>query len=54
MGRAQMRKLAAYWQTHPPGCQTMICSSLSRARETAQIVCGPLNITPRVSDFWRE
>lgn len=50
-GRAQARQLTAYWQAHPPGFGAAICSSLSRARETAQIVCGPLGLTPQVSDL---
>lgn len=53
-GWAQAHRLAAYWQANPPGFEAAICSSLSRARETAQIVCGPLNLTPRVNGLWRE
>ncbi|AWN22988.1 histidine phosphatase family protein [Deinococcus irradiatisoli] len=53
-GRAQARQLAAYWQAHPPGFEAAICSSLARARETAELVCAPLGLTPQVSDLWRE
>ena len=53
-GRAQARKLAAYWQAQPPGFEAALCSSLSRAHETAQIVCEALHLTPQVSDPWRE
>lgn len=53
-GRAQALRLAAYWQANPPGFEAALCSSLSRARETAQIVCQPLGLTPQSSDLWRE
>ncbi len=54
VGQAQAHNLAAYWAAHPPGFEAALCSSLSRARETAQIVCQALDLTPQVSDVWRE
>lgn len=42
VGHAQARALAAYWQAHPPGVDRAYCSTLVRARETAEIVTGPL------------
>ncbi|AZI41556.1 histidine phosphatase family protein [Deinococcus psychrotolerans] len=53
-GRTQAQKLAAYWQANLPQFEAAICSSLSRAHETAQIVCRPLGLTPQVSHLWRE
>ncbi|MFC4452538.1 histidine phosphatase family protein [Deinococcus sonorensis] len=54
LGRQQAQRLAAYWQAHPPGFDTVVCSDLSRASETARIVCAPLGLTPQVSSLWRE
>jgi 2,3-bisphosphoglycerate-dependent phosphoglycerate mutase len=54
VGRRQAWQLATYWQAHPPGFDAVLSSSLQRAEETARIVCGPMQLTPQVSDLWRE
>jgi len=53
-GRAQARKLALYWQAHPPEFEHVVCSSLQRAHETANIIGEALNLTPKIDDNWME
>lgn len=54
VGEQQARLLAEYWTRHPPGCEAILCSTLLRARGTAEIVGAALGLTPQPSDLWRE
>ena len=53
-GEAQAEKLAAYWREHPPGFERVVCSSLVRARRTAEIVGAALGLEVTPDDVWRE
>lgn len=53
-GLRQVRALAAYWQANPPGFGRVLCSTLVRARETAEIVSEALGLTPEPREDWRE
>lgn len=54
VGITQAQRLAAYWQAHPPGFEHIVCSSLVRARKTAEIVAEALGLTPEISNHWME
>ena len=54
VGVEQAKKLAAYWQAHPPGFECVVCSSLVRAHKTACIVADALGLEVETSDDWRE
>lgn len=54
VGVAQAEKLAAYWRMHPPGFEYVVCSSLVRARRTAEIVGAALGLEVTPDDAWRE
>ena len=53
-GLAQARALAEYWRAHPPEFDRVFCSTLARARQTAEVVAGTLNLAVQASDLWRE
>jgi 2,3-bisphosphoglycerate-dependent phosphoglycerate mutase len=54
VGEAQAAKLAAYWLTNPPRFERVVCSSLVRARRTAEIIGEALGLTVTPDDAWRE
>ena len=54
VGERQAAKLAAYWQEYPPGFELAVCSSLVRARRTAEIIGEALGLEVTPSDVWRE
>lgn len=54
VGEQQARLLAEYWIRHPPGFEAILCSTLRRARGTAEIVGAALGLTPQPSHLWRE
>jgi 2,3-bisphosphoglycerate-dependent phosphoglycerate mutase len=54
VGLAQAKKLAAYWTRNPPGFEHVVCSSLTRARRTAEIVGAALGLPVTPDDSWRE
>lgn len=54
VGRAQAAALAVHWQQHPPGFELACCSTLARARQTADIVTAGLGVPLRPDDLWRE
>ncbi|EYB66788.1 phosphoglycerate mutase [Deinococcus phoenicis] len=53
VGRGQAEALAAYWQAHPPGFEVAFCSTLARARQTAEIVTAA-KVPLYPDDLWRE
>jgi 2,3-bisphosphoglycerate-dependent phosphoglycerate mutase len=53
-GLEQATKLARYWQKHPPGFEHIVCSSLQRAKQTANIIAEMLEMNIEVSDLWME
>ena len=54
VGEAQAEKLAAYWREHPPGFERVVCSSLVRARRTAEIIGEALGLEVTPDNAWRE
>ena len=54
VGERQAAKLAAYWQQYPPGFERVVCSSLVRARRTAEVIGEALGLEVTPSDAWRE
>lgn len=54
IGVAQAQKLAAYWTENPPRFEYIVCSSLMRARRTAEIVGSALGLAVTPDDAWRE
>ena len=54
VGVSQAEKLVAYWTKHPPGFECVVCSSLTRARRTAEIVGEALGLPVTPDDAWRE
>lgn len=53
-GIQQAQHLATYWKTHHPEFDRVECSTLSRAKQTAEIVCGALDLVPIPYDGWME
>jgi 2,3-bisphosphoglycerate-dependent phosphoglycerate mutase len=53
-GVEQATRLAVYWQNHPPGFEHSVCSSLQRAKQTADIIAETLGMNVEVSDLWME
>lgn len=54
VGIEQTERLAAYWTHNPPGFERIVCSSLIRARRTAEIVGEALGLPVTPDDAWRE
>lgn len=54
VGEGQAQKLAAYWRAHPPGFERVVCSSLVRARRTAEIVGAALGLEVTPDEAWSE
>ncbi len=54
VGVAQAEVLAAYWLEHPPGFERIVCSSLVRARRTAEIIGAALSLEVEPDDAWME
>ena len=54
VGERQAAKLAAYWQENPSGFEQVVCSSLIRARRTAEVIGEVLGLEVTPSDAWRE
>jgi 2,3-bisphosphoglycerate-dependent phosphoglycerate mutase len=54
VGRDQARRLARRWEDTDVRFDRVVCSSLVRARETAEIVGTALGVTVEVSDLWME
>ncbi len=54
VGEQQAVKLAAYWQAHSPGFERVVCSSLVRARRTAEIIGQALGLEVTPDEAWRE
>lgn len=53
-GLAQAQALADHWRAHPPGFERAFCSTLQRARQTAEVVAGALSLPLQPGDLWRE
>jgi 2,3-bisphosphoglycerate-dependent phosphoglycerate mutase len=53
-GIEQAEKLAVYWQKHSPGFEHIVCSSLQRAKQTAEIIAEMLGMNVEISDLWME
>ncbi len=53
-GRAQARALAERWQAEGRGFDQAFSSPLARARETAEIICAPLNVPLELDPGWME
>ena len=53
-GRAQAQALAARWQAEGVSFRVAIASPLLRARETAEIVAGALNVPLEFDPLWME
>ncbi|MFC5599207.1 histidine phosphatase family protein [Deinococcus cellulosilyticus] len=53
-GIQQAELLAAYWRENNPGFDHAECSTLSRARQTAEIVCDALGLIPTPVEEWME
>ena len=54
VGRDQATRLADHWRASGTHFDRIVCSSLVRARETAEIVAGALGVDLEVSDLWME
>lgn len=54
VGRAQATRLAAHWRETGIQFDRIVCSSLVRARETAEIVATAIGVDVEVSDLWME
>jgi 2,3-bisphosphoglycerate-dependent phosphoglycerate mutase len=53
-GRAQARALAERWKTEKEHFNLIVCSPLSRARETAEIVAAELDSPIETDPLWME
>lgn len=53
-GIQQAEQLARYWRQVNPNFDRVECSTLSRARQTAQIVCNELHLSPIPQQDWME
>ena len=54
VGREQATRLAQHWRDRGVQFDRVVCSSLVRARETAEIVAAALGVDVEVSDLWME
>ena len=54
VGRDQATRLAQHWRETGVRFDRVVCSSLVRARETAEIVATALGVDVEVSDLWME
>ena len=54
VGRDQATRLAQHWRAGGVRFDRVVCSSLVRARETAEIVASALGLNVEVSDVWME
>jgi 2,3-bisphosphoglycerate-dependent phosphoglycerate mutase len=54
VGREQVRRRAHAWAADGAAFETVVCSPLIRARETAEIVASALGATVRVEPDWSE
>jgi 2,3-bisphosphoglycerate-dependent phosphoglycerate mutase len=54
VGRDQATRLAQHWRETGVRFERVVCSSLVRARETAEIVATALGVDVEVSDLWME
>ena len=54
VGRDQATRLAQHWQDERMHFDRIVCSSLVRARETAEIVAAALALDVEVSALWME
>ena len=54
VGRDQATRLAAHWRETGTQFDRIVCSSLVRARETAEIVATAIGVDLEVSDLWME
>lgn len=54
VGERQVAKPAGYWQEHPPEFERVVCSSLIRARRTAEVTGQALRLEVTPSDAWCE
>lgn len=54
VGRDQAMRLAKHWREAGVHFDRIVCSSLVRARETAEIVATALGVDVEVSDLWME
>ena len=54
VGRRQATRLAEHWREAAVHFDRVVCSSLVRARETAEIVANALGVDVEVSDLWME
>lgn len=54
VGRDQAARLAGHWREREVRFDRIVCSSLVRARETAEILATVLAVEVEVSDLWME
>ncbi len=54
VGRGQVERRAQQWLSEGRTFDLAICSSLQRARQTAEIITQTLNIPLEISDAWQE
>lgn len=54
VGRDQATRLAEHWRESGIRFDRIVCSSLVRARETAEIVATAIGVDLEVSDLWME
>jgi 2,3-bisphosphoglycerate-dependent phosphoglycerate mutase len=54
VGRGQATRLAQHWRETGVRFDRVVCSSLVRARETAEIVATASGVDVEVSDLWME
>jgi 2,3-bisphosphoglycerate-dependent phosphoglycerate mutase len=54
VGRDQATRLAEHWRETGIQFDRIVCSSLVRARETAEIVATAIGVDLEVSDLWME
>ena len=54
VGRDQANRLARHWRETDTRFDRVVCSSLMRARETAEIVAAAIGVDVEVSDLWME
>ena len=54
VGRDQATPLAEHWRSTGTRFDRIVCSSLARARETAEIVASAIAAPVEVSDLWME
>jgi len=53
-GREQARALGKYWNETGVSFDRCFASPLSRAKDTAEIICAPLNIPVELDENWME